>query len=26
VLQRSAEHCPVKLSLEGAVQTQLHWS
>lgn len=26
VLQRSAEHCPVKLSLEGSVQTQLHWS
>ena len=26
VLMRAAESCPVKLSLEGAVPMQLHWS
>jgi len=26
VLQRAAEACPVKRSLEGAVPMQLHWS
>lgn len=26
VLQRAGETCPVKLSLEGAVPMQLHWS
>jgi putative redox protein len=26
VLQRAGENCPVKLSLEGAVPMQLHWS
>lgn len=26
VLKRAAEQCPVKLSLEGAVPMQLHWS
>jgi putative redox protein len=26
VLQRAAEACPVKRSLEGAVPMQVHWS
>lgn len=26
VLRKAAENCPVKLSLEGAVAMQLHWS
>ena len=26
LLQRAGESCPVKLSLEGAVPMQLHWS
>jgi len=26
LLQRAAEQCPVKLSLEGAINMELHWS
>jgi putative redox protein len=26
LLQRAAEQCPVKLSLEGAITMELHWS
>jgi len=26
ILRKAAENCPVKLSLEGAVAMQLHWS
>jgi putative redox protein len=26
LLQRAAETCPVKVSLEGAIPMQLHWS
>ena len=26
VLQRAAETCPVKVSLEGAIPMELHWS
>jgi putative redox protein len=26
LLQRAAENCPVKLSLEGCVPMELHWS
>lgn len=26
LLQRAAESCPVKLSLEGAIPMELHWS
>ena len=26
VLQRAAEHCPVKVSLEGCIAMELHWS
>ncbi|MEY3750810.1 MAG: hypothetical protein RLZZ186_1229, partial [Cyanobacteriota bacterium] len=26
LLQRAGDNCPVKLSLEGAVPMELHWS
>ncbi|MGA0364895.1 MAG: OsmC family peroxiredoxin, partial [Vulcanococcus sp.] len=26
ILRKAAENCPVKLSLEGAVAMELHWS